>query len=149
MGQLWSTPIQRYKGILEVAKRKGNKKEEAQAYLDLGEAYEENGEPAKAKRCFNNALKIAKDQKDMEQEKNAYNGLASASASSNEFQLAIEYLDKASKVELISYGNQNLSKLQDEVTIEKLSTSDANKRWSTVVGKLTTIKTSTSLCSSH
>ena len=146
--QLWSTPIQRHERVLEVAKRKGNKKAEAKAYLDLGKAYEENGEHAKAKRCFNNALKIAKDQKDMEQEKNAYNGLAFASIFCNEFQLAFEYLDKATDIELNIYYNQNPSKLQDEVMIEKLSTSDANKRCSTTVGKLTAIKTSNSLCCS-
>jgi tetratricopeptide (TPR) repeat protein len=146
MGQLFSTPIQRYEVNLEVAKRIGNKKEEAQAYLDLGKAYEENGEPAKAKRCFNNALEIAKDQKDLEQEKNAYSGLASASTLSNEFQLAFQYLRKAREVALIISYNRNASKLQDEA--EKVSTSYANKRWSTTVGKLTAIKTSTSLCCS-
>ena len=146
MGQPLSTPIQRYEGVLEFAKRIGNKKEEAQAYLDLGKAYEENKEPAKAKRCFNNALEIAKDQKDLEQEKNAYSGLASASTLSNEFQLAFQYLRKAKEVALIISYNRNASKLQDEA--ENLSTSDANKRCSTTVGKLTAIKTSTSLCCS-
>ena len=131
----WMGQLLKHKAILEVAKRKGNKKEEAQAYLNLGEAYEENGEPAKAKRCFNNALKIAKDQNDMEQQKSAYNGLASASASCNEFQQFQQYSRVAAEVELIIYYNQNLSKRQD-----------ANKRWSTIVGKLTAIKKSSSLC---
>ena len=135
MGQWWSNPIQYREQLLEHAKKTGNKKGEAKAYNDLGKAYVLNKQFEKAKKCFNNSLKIAKQQKDEMQESNAYRGLASANASTNEFEIAMEYANKALEVDLISQCNEKWSKYLDEFEIEKLSTSNTNKRWSRIIGE--------------
>ena len=134
MGQGWATPVQRYEGILEHAKKSGNKKEEAKAYLELGKFYEQNKQSEKAMECYNNALKIARKRKDEEQESKACHGLSSANRSINEVYLADEYLKRAKELEIISTYNKNPSEFKIKDVLKKLLTSDGNKRWSIIIG---------------
>ena len=133
---LWSTLLENRLEIPKVFKDKGNTDEKAKTYLELRQKFERGKQFENAIECYNNALKIAKILKDRELEKNAYYDLAWAYGLTNKFEVAKEYFNKALEVELISLYHQNASKFQDDDVIEKLSTSDVNKGWSAILGKL-------------
>ncbi len=69
MGQSYSTPVQLCESDLKLVQERGNKKQEAQAYLKLGNAHKLNHQFQPAIECFEKALKIAKERKDNEQAK--------------------------------------------------------------------------------
>ena len=74
MGLTPSTPLQRCENDLKLAQETGNKQQEAQAYLELGNLHKLNRQfqasyALDAMKYFGKALKIAKERKDDEQVK--------------------------------------------------------------------------------